>query len=174
MRIGFSAREVLRLTGIRYSTLNLWAKNGLVAPSISDGSGSGNERVYSFSDLVALKVALELRKAGVTTRSLQKVVEFIRTSGPQPKHLSEVRLVVSGNDVLEIQNDRQLVSTLRNPGQACLTLIVDLPRTLEELTTALGDPETVAMWTPEQTNRSSPRKPPMSTSHKHLQNRKTK
>ena len=82
MRIGFSAREVLRLTGIRYSTLNLWAKNGLVAPSISDGSGSGNERVYSFSDLVALKVALELRKAGVTTRSLQKVVEFIRTSRP--------------------------------------------------------------------------------------------
>jgi len=81
---------------------------------------------------------------------------------------------VSGNDVLEIQNDRQLVSTLRNPGQACLALVVDLPRTLEELTNALGDPEAVAMWTPEETTQTSPRKPPMSTSHKHLQNRKTK
>jgi DNA-binding transcriptional MerR regulator len=174
MRIGFSAREVLRLTGIRYSTLNLWAKNGLIVPSISDGSGSGNERVYSFSDLIALKVAFELRKAGVTTRSLQKVVEFIRTSGPRERHLSEVRLVVSGNDVLEIQNDRQLVSTLRNPGQACLTFIVDLPRTFEELTNALGGSETVAMWTPEQTKRSGPRKPPTSASHKYLQNRKIK
>jgi len=34
----------------------------------------------------------------------------------------------------ERPSDRQLVSGLSNPGQSCLSLVVELPRTLGELT----------------------------------------
>lgn len=134
MEIGFKPRQVTYLTGVPYSTLNLWAKNGLVRPSVASGTGTGNERVYNFTDLVALKVAFELRKAGVTTSSLKKVVQFLRNSEGLDQPLSKTRLVVSGRDVLVVKNGNELVSALSKPGQSCLSFVVDLPRTLGELT----------------------------------------
>lgn len=165
MKVGFTPRQVTRLTGVPYSTLNLWAKNGLIRPSIATATGSGSERVYSFSDLVALRVAFELRKAGVTTRSLAKVVQFVRENEGLEKPLAEARLVVSGRDVLVVRNGRQLVSALSNPGQSCLSFVVDLPRTLGELTKVADATSAFALGVagPEQTLKSS-RKQPVSAS----------
>jgi DNA-binding transcriptional MerR regulator len=132
MDVGFTPKQVTRLTGVPYSTLNLWAKNGLVPPSIASGTGTGSERVYSFSDLVALKVAFELRKSGVTTSSLKKVVEFLRHHEHMDKPLSEARLVVSGRDVV-IVHEGELISVLSKPGQGYLSFVVDLPQVLGDL-----------------------------------------
>jgi len=132
VEIGFTARQVGQLTGVPYSTLNLWAKNGLVQPSVARGTGTGSERVYSFSDLVALKVAFELRRSGVTTSSLKKVVKFLRQKEHMKKPLSEARLVVSGRDVAIVRKG-ELVSVLSKPGQGYLSFVVDLPQILGEL-----------------------------------------
>ena len=133
MKVGFTPRQVTRLTGVPYSTLNLWARKGLIRPSIDEGSGSGNERVYSFRDLIALKVAFTLRKAGVTTSSLEKLVQFLHEHEQMEQPLSEARLVVTGRDVVAVRNDRELMSVLSKPGQSCLSFVLDLPRTLGEL-----------------------------------------
>lgn len=122
----------MQLTGVPYSTLNLWAKNGLVQPSVAPGTGTGSERVYSFTDLVALKVVFELRKSGVTTSSLKKIVQFLRQKENMEKPLSEARLVVSGRDVA-IVREGELVSVLSKPGQGYLSFVVDLPQILGEL-----------------------------------------
>lgn len=135
MEIGFTARQVTKLTGVPYSTLNLWAKNGLVSPSVASARGTGSERVYSFSDLIALKVAFELRKSGVTTSSLKKVVNFLRRTEHMNKPLSEARLVVSGRDVAMVR-EGELVSVLSRPGQGYLSFVVDLPQMLGKLISA--------------------------------------
>lgn len=132
MEIGFTPRQVTQLTGVPYSTLNLWAKNGLVQPSVAPGTGTGSERIYSFSDLVALKVAFELRKSGVTTSSLKRVVAFLRQNEHMDKPLSEARLVVTGRDVA-IVREGELVSVLSKPGQGYLSFVVDLQQMLGEL-----------------------------------------
>jgi DNA-binding transcriptional MerR regulator len=161
MRVGFTPKQVTRLTGVPYSTLNLWAKNGLVSPTIAAGAGSGSERVYSFSDVVALRVAFALRKAGVSTRSLKRVVQFVRENEGIEKPLAESRLVVSGRDVLIVRNDRQLVSALSKPGQGCLSFVVDLPRTLGELANAaeLTGAFAVGVAQPELALRHSRKRP---------------
>jgi DNA-binding transcriptional MerR regulator len=132
MKIGFTPRQVTRLTGVPYSTLNLWAKNGLVQPSVAPGTGTGSERVYSFSDLVALKVAFKLRKSGISTSSLKKVVKFLREDEQMEMPLSEARLVVTGRDVA-IVREGDLVSALAKPGQGYLSFVVDVPQMLGEL-----------------------------------------
>lgn len=163
MQVGFTPRQVTRLTGVPYSTLNLWAKKGLVQPSIAAGQGSGSERIYSFSDLIALKVAFELRKAGVTTRSIEKVVHFVRENENLQKPLSEARLLVSGRDVLVVRNGQQLVSALSRPGQCCLSFVVDLPRTLGELVRATQSTDAFGLAVaPADSNSSVPRKQPAS------------
>ncbi|HLH36202.1 MAG TPA: MerR family transcriptional regulator [Alloacidobacterium sp.] len=123
---------MIKLTGVPYSTLNLWAKNGLVQPSVASGSGTGTERIYNFSDLVALKVAFGLRRSGVSTSALKKVVEFLRHDESMNKPLAEARLIVSGRDVAMVR-EGELVSVLSRPGQGYLKFVVDLPQVLGDL-----------------------------------------
>ena len=174
MRVGFTPRQVIRLTGVPYSTLNLWAKKGLISPSIAEGSGSGHERIYDFSDLVAIKLAFELRKSGVTTRSLEKVIEFVRKNHGLEKPLTEARLVVSGNDVLEVTSQQQLISVLSKPGQGCLSFVVDLPRTLGELAKIADESNVFAVYLPNSQSTSNDRKPVASVGSKQLRRRKNR
>lgn len=170
MQVGFTPRQVTRITGVPYSTLNLWAKKGLIRPSVSEGAGSGSERIYSFSDLVALKVAFELRKTGVSTRSLEKVILFLRENEGMEQPLAAARLVVSGRDVLVVRNDRELVSALSKPGQGCLSFVVDLPRTLGGLAEVASATSAFALgFEPAKDVRGS-RKQPMSAGPRQQRN----
>src|SRR4051794_20305666 len=110
MEIGFTPRQVTRLTGVPYSTLNLWAKNRLIVPSVAVASGSGSERIYSVRDLIALRVAFELRRSGITIRSLKRVIEFLRSEEKLEIPLADARLVISGGEVLIVKNQAELIS----------------------------------------------------------------
>src|SRR5438270_13829513 len=100
---GYTARQVITVTGVSYQTLNHWARTGLVEPSIAQAAGTGSERVYSFRDLIALKLAVELRKGGVTTRALRKVIDFLRSSNGLESPISEARLVVTASDIVLVR-----------------------------------------------------------------------
>jgi DNA-binding transcriptional MerR regulator len=127
---GYTARQVIAVTGVSYQTLNHWARTGLVKPSIAQAAGTGSERVYSFRDLIALKLAVELRKGGVSTRALRKVIDFLREINGLENPLSEARLVVTEVDVVLVRSSKELVSVLKKPGQAYLAFVLDLPRTV--------------------------------------------
>ena len=143
MEIGFTPRQVTELTGVPYSTLNFWARTGLVQPSVASAAGSGSERVYNFNDLVALKVAFALRKSGVTTSALKKIVTFLREHERVEKPLSEARLVVTGRDVAFVHKG-EVVSVLARPGQGYLSFVVDLAQVIGELVNVADATETFA------------------------------
>ena len=75
----FSTGDAVRITGVSFRNIDYWARTKFIVPSIAEAQGTGTERRYSFSDLLALRVARELREAGVSTQSLRRVVEFLRT-----------------------------------------------------------------------------------------------
>ena len=127
---GYTAKQVTAVTGVSYQTLNHWARTGVVKPSIAQAAGTGTERVYSFRDLIALKLAVELRKGGVTTSALRKVIDFLRGINGLETPLSEARLVVTEIDVVLVRSSKELISVLRKPGQAYLAFVLDLPRTV--------------------------------------------
>ena len=56
----FGVAAALHLAAISYRQLDYWAKTGLVSPSIREANGRGSRRVYSFLDLVALRVVAQL------------------------------------------------------------------------------------------------------------------
>ncbi|MGH9644926.1 MAG: MerR family transcriptional regulator [Terriglobales bacterium] len=151
-----------RLTGVAYSTLNHWAKTGLVTPSISRGTGSGTERIYSSADLVVLKVAHELRKCGIPTRSLQAVIDFLQREECAKQPLSGARLIVSDGDVFLVRDEHDLVSVLKTPGQRCLSFIIDLPTTIRDVVEAVESPETIAFGLQDEPVVNVHRKQPQS------------
>ena len=130
---GYTAKQVTAITGVSYQTLNLWARTDLVRPSIAQASGTGSERIYSFRDLIALRVAVELRRSGVTTKALIKVIHFLRKATGLENSLSDARLVVTRNDVVLVRSSEELVSTLQKPGQTYLAFVLNLPKAVVEL-----------------------------------------
>ena len=60
---GFSGRKTAEVVGISYRQLDYWARTDLIRPSLSDASGSGSRRSYSYNDLLELKTIKKLLDA---------------------------------------------------------------------------------------------------------------
>lgn len=129
---GFSTAQVEHLTGIGAKTLHFWDQSGFLSPSIVGAHGTGSRRIYSFRDLVALRVAAQLRDAGISLQSLRKVVSALREMHGLEQPLAETFLVTNGRDVLERHGD-ELMSVFRQPGQAIFSFVVDLSQTVTTL-----------------------------------------
>jgi hypothetical protein len=87
----------------------------------------------SFSDLLALRVARELREAGVSTQSLRRIVDFLRTRKGLTQPLAGFRLIVTGSDVQVGTGPEKVMSALLRPGQTSLAFVFDLARTVDEM-----------------------------------------
>ena len=133
---GFSTAQVERLTGIGAKTLHFWDRSRFLSPSVVQAHGTGSRRIYSFRDLVALRVAAQLRDAGISLQSLRKVVTALREIHGLEQPLAETFLVTNGHDVLERHGD-ELMSVLRQPGQSMFSFVIDLSRTVETLREAI-------------------------------------
>src|SRR5216683_1999803 len=129
----FSTGDAVRITGVSFRNIDYWARTKFIVPSIADAKGTGTERRYSFSDLLALRVARELREAGVSTQSLRRVVEFLRTRKGLTHPLAECRLIVTGADVQIVNSPQKIMSVLRTPGQTFFAFVFDLVRTVDEM-----------------------------------------
>src|SRR5580700_1025065 len=75
---GFHGPQVCSLVGITYRQLDHWARTGLLQPSVAEATGSGSRRVYSYSDVLELKVIKQLLDAGVSLQSARRAVECLR------------------------------------------------------------------------------------------------
>jgi DNA-binding transcriptional MerR regulator len=131
----FSAGEAARIAGVPYGTLDYWARTKFITPSLAEADGVGSDRRYDFKDLVALRVAKELRQAGVSTQALRRVIECLRTLKNRNTKtlLAESHLVVTGSDVHLAVGPEHLVSVLTNPGQSVFAFTVDIGRTIRIL-----------------------------------------
>lgn len=126
----FTLPQAAKLAKLSVRQVSYWANTGLIVPSIDPGGGTGFWKAFSFQDLIALRVASELRAGGVSLQRLRRVVSYLRRQGfPEP--LRDTRLVIAGRDVV-LCRGRELVSTLKAPGQA-LMYMVDYSALVEEL-----------------------------------------
>jgi DNA-binding transcriptional MerR regulator len=134
----FTAGQAVRVSGLPYPVLDYWAKSGFIVPSVTAAAGSGSQRRYSFRDIVALRVARELRDAGISLQSLRKVIAKLRESEGIENPLAEERLILAGDDVVLVRSEEELLSQIRRPGQLYLTAVVNLANVVEELRKAIA------------------------------------
>jgi DNA-binding transcriptional MerR regulator len=120
----FTAADVMRLTGVPYQTLNYWAKIGLVRPTVRDAAGSGSRRVYNFPDLVAIRVALKLRQAGIFGKSLVRILQVLREAGFESPAEVAILLRPDGEVIIEPSRGKK-ISGRKHPGQLLLDFSCD-------------------------------------------------
>jgi DNA-binding transcriptional MerR regulator len=108
-------------------TLANWNKRGFLKPSIRDSRGLGPvPRLYTFRDLIAIRVAAALSERGIEVHKLTRVVAYLRKrrglNESTTDLLASTMLVTDGEDVYEVQGD-VAISTLRKAGQRVLFIL---------------------------------------------------
>jgi DNA-binding transcriptional MerR regulator len=132
---GYRGPKVCSIVGITYRQLDYWTRTNLVHASVSGAKGSGTQRLYSYGDLLELKVIKRLLDAGISLQQARKALEALRTSGGD---VATANLVLSGTNSVLAQNDDQLVDLLKG-GQGVLNIVLPLAGVVEELDAAIHE-----------------------------------
>jgi DNA-binding transcriptional MerR regulator len=93
---GYGVKEVQKVVGVTYRQLDYWARTELVVPSVRDAEGSGSQRLYSFQDILKLRIIKSLLDTGVTLQKIRTATNFL-TDIKQAPH--GTTLISDGNRV---------------------------------------------------------------------------
>lgn len=132
---GFSGARAAEIVGITYRQLDYWARTDLVRPTLSDASGSGSRRRYSYTDLLELRVIKSLLDAGIRLESVRDVFTYLRED--LGTDISSASLVIQGSSSVLIRNDGELIDLVKR-GQGVLN-ILPLAGVREEMDARIRD-----------------------------------
>lgn len=123
---GFTAHQTSRFTGCTPRQLRYWDQIGLVRPSIRQTGGRpGVARMYSFRDLVALKVVKSLLDGGMSLQRVRRAWEFLNEKAGLDQHLAEVKLVTDGKSIFKVvRREGEVLDALRE-GQMAFFVAID-------------------------------------------------
>jgi DNA-binding transcriptional MerR regulator len=129
---GFSGTKTAQVVGITYRQLDYWARTDLVRPALADAKGSGTRRLYSYRDLLELRMIKNLLGAGIKLESVREAFRFLRSTPDQD--IASAHLVIDGSQVMLCEGD-QLIDVVRK-GQGVLN-ILPLAHVKQEVDAAL-------------------------------------
>jgi DNA-binding transcriptional MerR regulator len=108
---GYRGPTACAAAGITYRQLDYWARTGLVEPSVRAAHGSGSQRLYSFRDILVLKVVKRLLETGISLQQIRRAVGFLRDRGSAS--LAQVTLMSDGVSVYECTSPDEVVDLLQ-------------------------------------------------------------
>jgi DNA-binding transcriptional MerR regulator len=133
---GYRGPQACKIVGITYRQLDYWTRTGLVAASLRGAEGSGTQRLYSFNDLLQLKVIKRLIEAGASLNKVRQAIDYVRNN--LEDDWAKATIATDGNGVYACTSDAEVVDLLRS-GQGVLGAIVSVGRVREELSGTLAE-----------------------------------
>lgn len=119
--VGYRGPTACTAAGITYRQLDYWARTGLLEPSVRPAAGSGSQRLYSFRDILVLKVVKRLLDTGVSLQQIRQAVEHLRSRGSAD--LAGLTLMSDGATVYECTSPDEVVDLLQG-GQGVFGIAV--------------------------------------------------
>jgi DNA-binding transcriptional MerR regulator len=107
---GYRGPTACAAAGITYKQLDYWARTGLVEPSVRGARASGSQRLYSFRDILVLKVVKRLLDTGISLQQIRAAVQHLRDHGTED--LAQVTLMSDGVSVFECTSPDEVVDLL--------------------------------------------------------------
>lgn len=120
-QVGYRGPTACSAAGITYRQLDYWARTALVVPSVRSATGSGTQRLYSFKDILVLKVVKRLLDTGVSLQNIRVAVDVLRAHGVDD--LARITLLSDGTTVYACTSSEEVVDLLRG-GQGVFGIAV--------------------------------------------------
>ena len=109
--IGYRGATACVAAGISYRQLDYWARTELVVPGVRGAAGSGSQRLYSFRDILVLKIVKRLLDTGVSLQNIRSAVEHLRARGVED--LESITLMSDGASIYECTSLDEIVDLLQ-------------------------------------------------------------
>jgi DNA-binding transcriptional MerR regulator len=119
--MGYRGPTACAAAGITYRQLDYWARTGLVEPGIRSAHGSGSQRLYSFRDILVLKVVKRLLDTGVSLQNIRTAVSHLRERGVDD--LAQITLMSDGASVYECTSPDEVIDLVQG-GQGVFGIAV--------------------------------------------------
>lgn len=157
--IGYRGPTACRAAGITYRQLDYWARTGLVEPSVRPATGSGTQRLYSFRDILVLKVVKRLLDTGVSLQQIRTAVAQLRERGVED--LAQITLMSDGASVYECTSADEVIDLVQG-GQGVFGIAVgrvvrEVEGTLAQLPTERAEDDERLAGTDELSRRRARR-----------------
>ncbi|MGW7446852.1 MerR family transcriptional regulator [Kitasatospora sp. NPDC054795] len=119
--LGFRGPTACAAAGITYRQLDYWARTGLLEPSVRTAYPSTSQRLYSFRDILLLKIVKRLLDAGVSLQNIRVAVAHLQAA--DQADLAGLTLMCDGATVYECTTPQQVVDLLKG-GQGVFGIAV--------------------------------------------------
>jgi len=110
----YSSREVCNIVDLSYRQLDYYDRTDVVKPSIRNAIGCGSRRMYSFYDLLKLKVIKRLLEAGISLQKIRKAKKYLEENDGSENGLIDVTLISDGESVYACNSDKDIIDTLKS------------------------------------------------------------
>ena len=128
----FTSKQAIFLSGCTSHQLRYWDKVGLVSPSIQSSNGKpGVPKLYSFRDIVSLRVIKTLLDNGMSIQRVRRAWSYLKRNGELGAHLSNVKLITDGSSIYSVEEDK-VFDALKMGQLAFFETIDQVARDVEE------------------------------------------
>ena len=120
---GFRSPQVCKVVGITYRQLDYWDRSGLLGPSLQVASGSGTQRLYTFQDVVTLRVIKRLKDAGTSLHKIRSAFEQLEEQVGEGWRESDITLLSDGTTIYAATSPEEVIDLLQK-GQGVFGIAV--------------------------------------------------
>ena len=110
---GFRSPQVCKVVGITYRQLDYWDRSGLLGPSLQVASGSGTQRLYTFRDVVTLRVIKRLKDAGTSLHKIRLAFEQLEEQVGEGWRDSDITLLSDGTTIYAATSPEEVIDLLQ-------------------------------------------------------------
>ena len=119
--VGYRGQVACSAAGITYRQLDYWARTGLVEPSIRTATGSGSQRLYSFQDILRLRIVKRLIDTGLSLPNIRAAIKHLDERGDAD--LAQITLMSDGASIYECRSEDEVIDLVRG-GQGVFGIAV--------------------------------------------------
>ncbi len=130
--MAYNTKTVIKLTGLSQRQVDYWDRTHFIKPSLKEASGYGTARLYSFVDLVQMRVAKMLIDKGISLQKIRKAITFLKKNFPDiEKPLAQMKFITDGETLFVLTEDKKKIMDALSGGQMVFALA--LGQLIEEL-----------------------------------------
>jgi DNA-binding transcriptional MerR regulator len=104
----YDSKTASHIVGVSLRQLQYWDEQDFIRPSVKLAEGRGTRRLYSFHDLVCLKVVKDLARYGFSLQKIRRCLKPLKDNSDQTKlPAKSLKYLTNGEDLFIITDDRQ-------------------------------------------------------------------
>ena len=123
--MSFNTKTAVKLTGLTPRQIDYWDRTHFIKPSVKEAAGYGTGRLYSFEDVVQLKVAKTLIDKGVSLQKIRKSITYLKKNFPDAKKpLAEMWFLTDGETIFVLADKKEKILDTLARGQMVFALAI--------------------------------------------------